>query len=254
MFALSGNAAAPPACPESGLRVAFHDLRAILAVGVWALECRFRTWRRARRDARGSACSTYSGSRDEDAALKPTTRRTRLGAAVLAALLLVGTAAQAHVRPRSGAQAADQRCLSVQLKVRLGRAGAALGHIGQVVSFKNTSATTCTLHGYPGLQMLNAAGHPIATQALRGIAYTVPSVPERVVTLTPGAEASFDLGYDDSTGYENDKCPVSARVEITPPNAYKPITVSWRIQPYGGGSVTHVRCGQITVSPVFAGH
>jgi hypothetical protein len=74
-----------------------------------------------------------------------------------------------------------------------------------------------------------------------------------VVTVKPGGEASFDLGYDDATGYENDRCPISARVAITPPNASRPITVPWRMQPYGGGSVTHLRCGQITVSPVFAG-
>jgi hypothetical protein len=129
--------------------------------------------------------------------------------------------------------------------------GVALGHVGRVVSFENISAATCTLHGYPGLQMLNAAGHPIRTHVLRGIAYTVPYVPDLVVTLAPSAEASFDVGYNDSTDYELEQCPVSARVEITPPTAVTPITVAWHIQPYGG-TFAHLRCGQITVSPVYA--
>jgi hypothetical protein len=186
--------------------------------------------------------------------VKPTARNRALGATAVAALLVVGVAVQAYAGPATLAQAAGTRCLSAQLTVRLGRAGVALGHVGQVVSFKDSSARSCTLYGYPGLQMLDASGHRIRTEVLRGIAYTVPAAPRRVVVLTPGAEASFDLGFDDSTGYQREKCPTSARVEITPPNAYRPITVAWRIQPYGGGSVTHLRCGQITVSPVFAGH
>jgi hypothetical protein len=176
-------------------------------------------------------------------------RCTRLGIASVLALFVVGAAAQAQVRSRTFT---SHRCTSAQLRVKLGRAGVALGHFGQVVSFKNASRATCTLSGYPGLRMLNAVGHPIRTQVLHGIAYTVPSVRERVVTLAPGGAASFDLGYDDGTGYANERCPTSSRVEITPPNAHTPITITWRIQPYGGGSIAHLRCGQITVSPVFA--
>ena len=176
-------------------------------------------------------------------------RRALLATAAVAALLAVDAAAHAQTRSSTSA---SHRCFSKQLAVKLGQAGVALGHAGQVVSLRNTSRTTCTLSGYPGLQMLNAAGHPIRTQVLHGIAYTVPSVRERVVTLAPGGAASFDLGYDDGTGYGNERCPTSSRVEITPPSADTPITISWRIQPFGGGSIAHLRCGQITVSPVFA--
>jgi hypothetical protein len=88
---------------------------------------------------------------------------------------------------------------------------------------------------------------------LRGIAYTVPSVPERLVSLAPRREASFVVGYDDATGYGNESCPTSERVAVTPPNASAPIIVVWRMQPYGGGTIQHLQCGQITVSPVFAG-
>ncbi len=179
---------------------------------------------------------------------------SRLAGTAVVTSLVVGTGAVAQVGSPALAQAPGARCSSSQLAVRIGQGGVALGHVGQVVSFSNTSHAACTLHGYPGLQMLSAQGHPIRTQVLRGTAYTVPAVPKRTVTLRPGARASFDLGYDDATGYENDKCPTSARVEITPPNAYRSITVAWRMQPYGGGSVQHLRCGQVTVSPVFPAH
>ena len=174
--------------------------------------------------------------------------RTPAALAVVA-LVLTSGAAQGRVTARA---AAAKRCSSSQLRVKLGSSEGALGHIGQVVSFVNTSASTCTLDGYPGLQMLDASGSTVHTHLHHGIAYTVPPVPRRLVVVKPGASASFDLGYDDSTGYGRKQCPTSARVEITPPDA-TPITVRWRIQPYGGGSVTHLRCGEITVSAVYAG-
>lgn len=167
-------------------------------------------------------------------------------------LPIVLAAAQADGRPGALRQADQGRCRSAQLAVRVGRLGVALGHIGVTIDFKNVSTATCTLYGYPGLQMLGVVGQAIPTDVLRGTAYTVPSMPERSVTLVAHAEAAFDLGFADSTGYGLDKCPTSARVEITPPNAYRPITIAWRIQPYGGGTITHLHCGQITVSPVFA--
>ena len=189
--------------------------------------------------------------------MRATSRHSSRRRRVLAGLALsvsgLGLAvAIAQAEPPAHSAAAGARCHSSQLRVKLGPAGAALGHIGQLVSFENASATRCTLYGYPGLQMLAANGRPIHTQVLRGVAYTVPSVPERLVSLAPDHEASFDLGYDDGTGYGNESCPTSARVEVTPPNAYTPITVVWRMQPYGGGTIQHLRCGQITVSPVFA--
>jgi hypothetical protein len=144
------------------------------------------------------------------------------------------------------------RCLNTQLRVAPGQSEGALGHIGVVVHFTNRSRSTCQLAGYPGLQMLDAAGRPIPTYVQRGIAYTVPKVAERVVKLSPGAVASFDLGYDDSTGFGDEKCPTSTRVEITAPNDYRPLEIAWKIQPYGG-DIPHLKCGEITVSPVFAG-
>jgi hypothetical protein len=144
------------------------------------------------------------------------------------------------------------RCHSNQLAVRIGFEGAALGHIGVTVRFVNVSEIACSLYGYPGLLMLDRAGHALPTEVQRGVAYTVPSVAERLVTLRPGGGAAFDAGWDDATGYGSKQCPTSSRVLVTPPNAYRSIGVVWRIQPYGGGSIQHLRCGLITVSPVFA--
>jgi Protein of unknown function (DUF4232) len=177
--------------------------------------------------------------------------RSRIPAGLAVVALLFTSAAAEGSAPARTATA--KGCSSPQLVVKLGSSEAALGHIGQVVHFLNVSPSTCTLEGYPDLQMLDAAGGSVHTRLRHGIAYTVPPVPRRLVVVKPGARASFDVGYDDSTGYEREQCPTSARVEVTPPHASTPITVPWRIQPYGGGSVTHLRCGEITVSAIFAG-
>jgi hypothetical protein len=170
---------------------------------------------------------------------------------VAPALAVAVVAAVGGASPAVASSAAS-RCPSSKLHVRL-TGGVAAGSIGDTVTFRNASGTTCTLRGYPGLQMLSATGRALATHLHRGAAVTVPAVPTRTVTLTSGSEASFYLGYPDATGYALLKCPTSASVEITPPNATKPITVPWHLQPYGG-TTQHLRCGIITVSPVFAGH
>jgi hypothetical protein len=187
-------------------------------------------------------------------------RRARIGLALFVALLAalaLGSLVALVVNSNgstspSASTLVIPRCLTGQLRVTPGTSEGALGHIGVVVRFTNHSRSTCELYGYPGLQMLDAAGKALPTSVQRGIAYTVPKVPERAVKLPPGGRASFDLGYSDSTGYGNETCPSSTRVEITPPNDFKPLTIAWRIAPYGG-DIPHLKCGEITVSPVFAG-
>jgi hypothetical protein len=149
--------------------------------------------------------------------------------------------------------ASAQPCTASQLAVVVGRGGVAMGHVGQLVSFKNISVKTCALKGYPGVKMFDATGHPIPTEVTDGPDYTVPSLAESLVIVTAGSKATFELGYSDATGYGTARCPTSAQVKITPPGADQPISVPWRIQPYGGSTIAKLQCGQIAVSPVYAG-
>lgn len=144
------------------------------------------------------------------------------------------------------------RCRSAALTVAHAENGAAAGSLSERVTFTNTSSATCTLTGFPGMQMLDAQGKPLPTRVHRGSASSVPPVPERTVTLAPGGTASFVAGWADATGYAGDTCPTSAQVEITAPNDYSSKTIAWQITPYGG-NVQHLQCGQIAVSPVYAG-
>ena len=165
-------------------------------------------------------------------------------------ILLLALAAFA---PAMSAQAATPpRCYTAELTVTPGPAQGAAGSIGQTVRFRNISGHTCTLDGYPGLQMRSASGSALATHIHRGSSVTVSARPVRLVTLGPGRQAAFDIGYAAATGFGNERCPASARVQVTPPNDFKPLTISWRLQPYGG-SIPHLECGLINVSPVYTG-
>ena len=127
-----------------------------------------------------------------------------------------------------------------------------MGHFGLDSSaFKNISKSTCTLQGFPNFQMLDRSSKLIATHVMGGTSYTVHYQSEDIVTLLPGNEAMFDLGFDNATGYGRALCPASAKVEVTPPGTTESITVPWKFQPYGGGTIANLRCGEITTSPVY---
>jgi hypothetical protein len=182
-------------------------------------------------------------------------RLALLSAIAVIVVLTVGTIAALVVNANPGSPAAASNpssCAAPQLAVTLGSPQGAAGSIAQTVHFENVSSARCTLEGYPALLMLGAAGTPLATEEHRGPSVTVPSIAPRLVTLAPGAKASFDIGYSDATGYANERCPTSARVAIIPPEDTKPITIAWRLEPYGG-DIPHLRCGEIAVSPVYPG-
>ncbi|HZD66193.1 MAG TPA: DUF4232 domain-containing protein [Acidimicrobiales bacterium] len=138
------------------------------------------------------------------------------------------------------------RCHTAQLSAQVVRRGAATGHVGQTIALRNVSSLACTLYGYPGLLMLDAADRPLMTRVNRGTSYVVHAQTPATVTLAPGGAASFALGYRNATGYPGSRCPTSARLEVTPPNATHHLVIPDRLSPYGP-------CGRITVSPVYPG-
>jgi hypothetical protein len=179
-------------------------------------------------------------------------KRGWIGFWLFVALLIVLTIGTLVALVVNANGATLSRCLNTQLAVKPGQSNGAAGSIGQVVHFTNVSHAACTLEGYPGMQMLDGAGRPLATEVHRGSSVTVQARPVRLVTLLAGGQASFELGYADATGFGDEHCPSSTRIEVTPPDDFRSLTIAWRLQPYGG-DIPHLECGEITVSPVFAG-
>jgi len=144
--------------------------------------------------------------------------------------------------------AAVPACLASQLAIEPHQGGGAAGTISLTISMRNTSATACTLQGYPGMQLLNSQGGTIPTNVVRGSftgnAPAAASQPPALLTLAPGFSATFWLQYEDVPVGNETTCPASTKAQITPPNDTAPALVPLDISPCNNGTVH--------VSPVYA--
>ena len=97
-------------------------------------------------------------------------------------------------------------CPTSALTIRALRGSGAAGHQFAFVQFTNASATSCSLTGYPGIQLL-LAGKPLGQPAMRS------GKPIRTVRIPPGASVSANLVTDSSCNAS-----ISDSVQVIPPN------------------------------------
>ncbi|MCW5316603.1 DUF4232 domain-containing protein [Nostoc sp. KVJ3] len=136
------------------------------------------------------------------------------------------------------------RCETSQLSVRRVSQDAGVGNVGLTYAFTNNSSSPCTLYGYPGLALLDAKGQPLeGVKVIRSKdTYFSSKQPRQEVTLAPGKQASFQVAYNHISSPQ-DNCPISSKIEITPPNAYQHLTLTEEIKPC---------TGKVRVTPVRA--
>ncbi|MGA2805745.1 MAG: DUF4232 domain-containing protein [Acidimicrobiales bacterium] len=179
------------------------------------------------------------------------TRRLAVGAALACgAFLLPATAMAASAN--SATPATVPRCTTASLLVWVGPTQGAAGSVAAEFGFTNHSSGTCSLYGYPLVQMLNKSGKDLSTSDQR--APGAFSIKERTVLLAPGKTAYFGVVYASQTGYANLICPSSAALRFTLPQSTGTLTLHGahaRITPYGG-STEHLQCGIVHVTPVTA--
>lgn len=109
--------------------------------------------------------------------------------------------------------------------------------------FRNTSSATCTLTGYPGVQLLGAGGVDIATNTVEGGGDSFTSFAPSAVGVAGGATAFFNMGYSDVTTGTETSCPTATALQVTAPDTSTPLQVSGQFEVCNGGTVN--------VSPVF---
>jgi hypothetical protein len=121
-------------------------------------------------------------------------------------------------------------CATAVLRVRALRASGAAGHQYAFLSFTNTSATPCSLTGFPGVRLLRA-GAPLGSAAQRS------AKPANRVQIAPGDSVTAQLMDDSTCNADN-----SDAVEVIPPNRTErfvlPLTLrgcSLHIDPVGAG-------------------
>ena len=135
------------------------------------------------------------------------------------------------------------RCVSAKLAGSVVGGSGAAGTIETTVGLRSTASTSCTLGGYPGLQLLGAGGTTLPTTVVRKGAYPFTAMAPIAVTLAPGQSAYFNIGYSDVPVGNQASCPTSVSLQITPPNAYDHLVITASLGPCGNGTMT--------VSPVF---
>jgi Domain of unknown function (DUF4232) len=115
------------------------------------------------------------------------------------------------------------RCLRHELSAGLHGSQAGLGNRGMLLTLTNVSGRSCSLDGYPGLGLQNAAHQVLRSHTSWGSTYFSPDPGRHFLVLSPGETVSASLAYGAGDGQPH---PVHATyLEVTPPNAYLHLTV-----------------------------
>jgi Protein of unknown function (DUF4232) len=148
------------------------------------------------------------------------------GAVALAAAAgMVAEAAQAasagtaKVDPAAGVP----RCVAQHLSAGLHGSQVGLGNRGFILTLTNTGNSACALYGYPGLGLQDAAHHVVPSHTHWGGTYFDQDPGRHLIVLSPGETASADFAFGAGTGGSTDS--VATYLEVTPPNAFKYLTV-----------------------------
>jgi hypothetical protein len=167
--------------------------------------------------------------------------------------LIVGTLAFAAGGASGEPRTVAASCSASELSAVYVNTTGAMGSRDAEYGFKNTGARQCTLRGYPTVQMLTSAGAKLST-SLSHAATGAMGITLKSVSLAHGAVAYFDLHYASQTGFGTLKCPSSAALRLTAPGEMAGSVLhvtGGEIRPYGG-SIPHLHCGIIEVTPVTA--
>ncbi|MET0233326.1 MAG: DUF4232 domain-containing protein [Kibdelosporangium sp.] len=127
-------------------------------------------------------------------------------------------------RPESVRNDQTARCGPTSLSGSIESGDAAAGNRYAKLAVTNTGSKACTLYGYGGLQLTNAAGAPTPTTLTRK-----PDPAPALVTLEPGQKAFKNLHWgvvpSGSELTEGPCEPASAGAKVIPPDETQPFTV-----------------------------
>ena len=126
----------------------------------------------------------------------------------------------AVVAPSSSAPGTPA-CATSALQVKLGSSDGYAGGVYVVIDFTNTSGSSCTLFGYPGVSLVT--GPPYKQIGLAAKRSTSSS--KKLVTLAAGATANAQLQIVDALNFPSASCgPTKATaLKIYPPNQTEPV-------------------------------
>lgn len=161
-------------------------------------------------------------------------RILQTSAGLLAAGALAGGALPAQAQDAPD-QPRDPRCHTSQLTGSMSPVEAGAGQRYADLSLTNSSDQFCTLYGYGGMQLVDAAGTPLPTNVTR-----TPNPGPALIDLPPGASAAATLHWTAVPHEgEGDPCqPAPASLQVIPPDETEPLPVTWTGDVVcGGGAI-----------------
>jgi hypothetical protein len=135
------------------------------------------------------------------------------GATAAAATGTTGTATTAVTASNT-----PPRCNVEQLSAGFHGFQLQAGNRGFLLTLTNTGGTSCSLYGYPGLQLANGRQQPLPTKTLWGSTYFDRNPGRSLIVLSPGETASADVSYGINGTAANSV--FATYLEVTPPNCY----------------------------------
>jgi hypothetical protein len=159
------------------------------------------------------------------------------GVVALAALTLVFVVQTAAAKPAAAA------CGAGQLSGKVRQSSGAAGTIALSIAVRNTSASACSLRGYPRLKLRNASG-PLPTNVRHG-GLSILIRPVTTVTLAPGKAGSLLLAYSDVPTGNETHCKNATSLVIILGHGHGRFTI-----PFAGAPCNH---GRLWESPFLAG-
>jgi hypothetical protein len=119
-------------------------------------------------------------------------------------------------------------CTTGDLKVSLGASQGTAGSTYIAIDFTNSSSSSCTLYGYPGISL--TGGTPVAQ--IGKTAKEDPLTPRQLVTLPPGTTGNALLKIADAGNYPASTCgPANTKyLRIYPPNQTASVQLPFKTQ------------------------
>jgi hypothetical protein len=113
-----------------------------------------------------------------------------------------------------------------------------------VIVLTNTSASDCTLYGYPGVSFITSeGGSQVGAPATKN-----PAVKATQLTLTPGGKANALLAIHDAGAYPDCRLTRVDWLRIYPPGDYGSLSVQYKAQ-----TCANTRKSILSVTAVSAG-
>ncbi|MCX6512598.1 MAG: DUF4232 domain-containing protein [Actinobacteria bacterium] len=138
-------------------------------------------------------------------------------------------------------------CLGAQISTTIPLSSGAAGSVEGTVDGKNLSSLTCTMSGYPSLQLqASPGGSEISTTIARGGTFSATSANGKPVKITvaPGKSFRFQFQYS-NVPMGSASCPSSSGLLVTWPGANASASLPYSATVCGGGliRVSHIYAG-----------